>query len=519
MATYRGTTIKPGTDADVAAQVQRIDALPAGYTPQASVEAGNIGIQPLRVAKPNVPTAATGASTALSALRESWTTKTEAKLKEAQTKTTDSEDKMSALVERFGGLRSGKSALYESEGVNKLKKETDDILSQMESADLASTRRVEEIEKNLQGLSTRGLQSEVLKEQRENARHQADLGIVLTAKNRQFDTARGIIDDAVKAETEDLRFQLENTKYILEQNRADYSKTEERQYQMFTREEEQELEKMIREDERAYTEAKDTRTQIRSLQFEAAKNGAPQSVVAAIGRAEDYDRAIQAAGSFAGDVLDRKYKEMQIKKMQAEISAVESSTTQGGAADFSGINLTKPQDASTVLNGLLSNKKLPPAQRNQVAKGLAVLNKITDFYKKAPTGNFAGGPAAGLTQIFGTFAPNDVQTFKGDIGDLRQALITYITGAAYTSLQANDVNTYIPQMFRRDSTNATRINEVTNSILGDIESSLNASGMNIALPRASDFFSEENQRAALEEEVDSLTPEQREELRDEGLID
>lgn len=303
----------PAPVAPSTAQMPRPSALPAGYTPPSSIAAPNVGVQPLKTPAPQVPTAAAGLSETLNALRQQLQARNQADAEAANTAKNESKGKVDSLVERLRGMNTLRTDLYEEQGVNQLRQETDDLLSQMEAKDLAAIRKIEKIEANAGGLETGAVQAEILRTERENAREQADLGIVLSAKTRSLDTAASIIDDAVNAETEDLKFELDSAKFFYEENRADFNKAEDRFYG-----------NLVKEIDREYNQMRDDRKEIRNMQLTAAQNGAPASIVSAVGKANTFEEAMQAIGNYASDPLERQYKIAQINKIGYENALIKA---------------------------------------------------------------------------------------------------------------------------------------------------------------------------------------------------
>jgi hypothetical protein len=115
---------------------------------------------------------------------------------------------------------------------------------------------------------------------------------------------------------EPLKTQLDFTKMFYEDNKADLTKEEEKAFGLKTK-----------ELERQYEQQKTLQETIGKLQISAASQGAPASVVQAIGKAKNVGEASAAAGVYSGDVLDRQYKLAQIAKMNADTIKVISEST------------------------------------------------------------------------------------------------------------------------------------------------------------------------------------------------
>ena len=179
-----------------------------------------------------------------------------------------------------------------------------------------------------------------------------------------------------------------------------------------------------------------------------------------------------------------------------------------------GANILQAKTLGEAKQGLAqftSNKDIPAAVREQIRKGIVVVNKLNEMVSENPDGNFAGGRLRSLVAPFipATKEPK-FQKLKGDEAKIRQDVVTYITGAAYTSMQEGDVNKIIPRSQLRDSENQQKINNLANTLLGDLEAALIASGIDAQLPRFDDLFTSQL--------ISGLSPEQEAELKAQGLL-
>ena len=165
----------------------------------------------------------------------------------------------------------------------------------------------------------------------------------------------------------------------------------------------------------------------------------------------------------------------------------------------------------TALAGIIRNQNVPAEVRNQMRKGQVLLNKLAEMIRENPEGNFAGGR---VRSVFAPLLPASAeprfQKLKSDEANLRQNFVNYITGAAYTNLQEKDTNQIIPRSQLFDSQNQQRVQNMANTILGDMQAALSVSGINVTLPQFDDVFTSQL--------MSGLSPEQEAELRDEGLI-
>lgn len=237
-----------------------------------------------------------------------------------------------SLFERLG-LQSTKQAdAYESSGLNASKVELDSLASQIETVGRSFDKRIETLQTtNPEGALASGVSNDVARLQREKAATLADYAIVLNAKTRNFDTAKSVIDQKVAAETDDLKTQLDGLQFFYTQNE---NKLSDNQKTL--------LNDKIDAASKEYDAAKELRTTIGDVQLAAAKNGAPVSVVQAIGKADSNEGAITAAAGY-------------LKAPTSDGGTFSPTQTNTGAANagvpISQFNTLTPDDKNYFING------------------------------------------------------------------------------------------------------------------------------------------------------------------------
>lgn len=202
------------------------------------------------------------------------------------------QDQGKTMIQKIFGKLSGaatrKADAYETQGLNDEKRAIDELTSQIEGRGRSYDKQIETlISKNPEGMLRSGIENETNRLSREKASELADLAIVLNAKTRSFDTAKGIIDQKADAETEDLKTQLDGLKFFYQENAGNLDANKRTL-----------LAEKIDAAEKEYTIARDLRKDIGQIQLTAASNGAPVSAVRAIGAAADLEAATIAAGSW-----------------------------------------------------------------------------------------------------------------------------------------------------------------------------------------------------------------------------
>lgn len=195
---------------------------------------------------------------------------------------------IATLLGKLGVAATTKADQYESSGLNQDQKDIDSLTSEMESTGRNFDKQIETVQNNNpEGKLASGVQIDVNNLTRQKASTLADIAIVLNAKSRNYDTAKSIIDTKADAETDDLKTQLQGLQFFYQENAGTLDKDQQIMLQDKISAAQDELDT-----------AKTLRTQIGNVQLEAAKNGAPVSVVKAIGAAQDIEGAATAAGGY-----------------------------------------------------------------------------------------------------------------------------------------------------------------------------------------------------------------------------
>lgn len=210
---------------------------------------------------------------------------------------------------------------------------------------------------------------------------------------------------------------------------------------------------------------------------------------------------------------EAKRDRLELEKLEAEIANEkdplkrELLQAQVAAewAKSTGIQTVSGGSLQDVVASFTKNKGVSATSKQQVAKGLNIIKKLQDIAEANPQGTFEGaspvrGAAAFVLPDFLT--PSSTTGFKAEEAKIRQDLVTYITGAAYTNLQADDVDQIIPRAGLTDAKNKQRIEQLYNTLIGDLESQLVANGYSTELPRTELF-----KGASLEDDFESYIDE------------
>lgn len=283
---YLGNTILPGNDKYVADQIAAIDAKQPKVN---SIPASALGANTTTYKTYNpTPTASVGLAETAIGMKDAYIAAEKAKVAGLEAERATGKKSILDVFSRLGGSATRRANEYEREGLNDERMAIDELTSQIEGRGRAYDKQIQTlVETNPDGMLASGVEGESNRLNRAKAAELADLSIVLSAKTRRYDTAKSIIDQKADAETEDLRTRLEGLKFFYSENEKTLDDTQRTI-----------LADTIDQADREYAEAREIRQQVGELQLAAAKNGAPTSVVRAIGASQDLEGAMAAAGSY-----------------------------------------------------------------------------------------------------------------------------------------------------------------------------------------------------------------------------
>lgn len=201
------------------------------------------------------------------------------------------------------------------------KKKSDIYTSQIEQEQLATRRRIEELQKNQVGMSATGLAVESERINRESLSKQADLAILQTAANREYDTAASIADRTVAMKMEQSNANLAALKFFYDENKSSFTKADDRIYAEVLAKKEAENRRLERNE-----------TAIAQLKLNVAQYGGGAALLSKLSaidttKADAYDKAVAIAGKYATDPLDRAVKQAKINKIIAETGVDNSVST------------------------------------------------------------------------------------------------------------------------------------------------------------------------------------------------
>jgi hypothetical protein len=242
---------------------------------------------------------------------------------------------------------------------------------------------------------------------KESAKYQADLYIKQMGIQGRYDSAKAIADRKIAVALEKDKRDLELLKWNYEENKEIFTKEEQRMFETAQADRERALDAKQKQMETF----ENTRL---ALLKSANEQNAPLQVKTAIASARTTEEAIQAAGQWAGDVLERQIKQAQLAKLIEEAKT----TSTGG-------KLTAAQQTA-----------LSYAQR--VNDSNAIIDEV-------------GGQFTGVGSYLGQYAPNalksaDRQKFEQAQRNFINAVLRRESGAAIAESEFDSARKqYFPQ--------------------------------------------------------------------------
>lgn len=309
-------------------------------------------------------------------------------------------------IEQIGQSSTLTDKAYTEGGVDTLKIQYDDYTNQLEQEQHALTRKLQEIDKNTQGLFGGAVQQAKNDANRESLAKQADLAILQNSTLRKYDTARSIADRKVELQLEPLKTRLDALKFIYTTNKDTFDTADKRAY-----------ENKIKDEERQYNELKDEKDKINEYILNALQGGASatliqkaQSISNQGGKAQDVLSVLGSYSMSPEKRLDLSIKNLQYKKLKDEIS---SNNDAGELVKINGTDYIRYKD------GTISNPVLPEA------KDLGVV--ITRLEDKIKTLDKLTQGSVGLSTSAGSVRGAPIPfLFKNSINDWRADAINII---------------------------------------------------------------------------------------------
>ncbi len=245
-----------------------------------------------------------------------------AEMEAARIKNESSASKSKKGIMDYLGLRKGESTLtndaYSEKNqlgttVDDTAKKVRDANNKILSIDIRQNEQLKQLNSTFQG-TTQGKADASNAIIKNNASAKADLYIEKLMAQGDYDSAKSIADRKVDMLMEQDKLEYDKLMFDYEENKELFTKAEQREFELKASDRERKL------NEESQTRKTFETTKI-DLARSAAEQGASQSVKDAIARATTVEEAINAAGQYGGDILERQIKQAQLKKLNVDIAA------------------------------------------------------------------------------------------------------------------------------------------------------------------------------------------------------
>lgn len=333
--------------------------------------------RPYTIPQIQTPTTAAGLSGLATSISESTKeanalqAEQEAKLAEAESQKQSTRSRLEGL---FGGIKdvlSSRATEEEAAGIAQKTQKVTDVSNQIDALDRAELNEIRALDN--QPITLQDKQQRINDIQRQYAFQKADLALIQSAANKDLATAQSIVDRKIQMALEPLQLEYDFVKDFYEENKSDFDKEDQRAFEL-----------KIKELETTRNQEQQLQETIGSLQLSAAQQGADVSIIQAIGRAKSQSEAIQAAGVYGGDILERQIKQAQLAKLGVELSALTAET-----------------------------QNVQPVDAYQQERNTRVINQVDDLLKRTNV------QTVGFASV-GSFLPASLpRNFRADLDNLK----------------------------------------------------------------------------------------------------
>lgn len=390
----------------IATQYQNANAPGAPTVPNPAITSDKLAPNvPLKLPQPTTPTFGGVAGAADALVTQTKTADQQALDTLKQNSDTSLKDLLQATLDQ-GNV----SSSVDRTAQNAAKQQSDLYTSQLEQEQLANRRAVESINNNA-GITTAAQRdAEAADVNRKSLSKQADIAILQTAANRNYDTAASIADRQVALKLEQGTARVNALKYFYENNKDAFTKADDRAYQ-----------EKIKKEDAALKKQEDNLNDLKGLKLTLAKNGAPISALTSVDQSKDLAEAlnnpkISQYFTSPADKLDLQLKRLQIAKASNDLK-----TTSGGGVLTvdQAIKLGVPLGTTYAQYNALQGKtpSLNPTQQNALDSAQRLLTK----FNEGSTG-LGGNIPVGIASIGFKLPGSNRADFKVNLDNLKGLL-------------------------------------------------------------------------------------------------
>lgn len=286
----------------------------------------------------------------------------QAEQKETQKTAKDQESDIVRLLGQIGSEGQMKEDIYQELGGDEAKKQSTELLNQIEAEKLSARRKIENIVRNNpEGALRAGQQDIVNNIERESLTKQADLAIVQQMYEGRYKNAEDIAARKVSLLLEPLKTELEQRQFLFENAKDRLNKTEQKLWDLNIKE----LDRKIKRQEEDYTESS-------KMIMNAIQSNAPQMMISKaqelLNTGKSATEVARVLGNYSlslADRLENQLKQKQLAKLEQELTT--KNTDVGELVKIGGKDYIRYKD------GTISDPVLPEATDDKM-----VVERITD---------------------------------------------------------------------------------------------------------------------------------------------
>lgn len=374
---------------------------------------------------------------------------------EQQSKLQSTEQKQQSLLQRIGLVKQEETKKGNEEfGLDLLKEKRKNAVKGMRESIIRQQEEFAAVEKE-------SMLTDVQKSQRRSAIRQKyaleqnQLQLDYDLSNMDIVAAQATIDDRIKILTEPMYAELELTQNVYNQISQSLSKAEDRVWNI-----------AINNIENAVAE----KNKIGEFAKQVAANGADAGTISRVSSAKTMAEAVQAAGQYSGDILDREYKKAQIANINSQIAernsqgtGIESSNLLAYAQQYASTGviptglpkgtfgavaqtakeLPKPNGAVVNTTTGIADSKTPATEQADYARLYNIINNVKRL-KQLDEERIGGIVSGTLGKIFGAEKQSEyLATRKAIVDDMQRMQ----SGAALTPAEISFYEGYLPGRF------------------------------------------------------------------------
>lgn len=368
-----------------------------------------------------------------------------------------------ALLGKQGTEAQRKGELETAAGIPDMQKNLNNILAQINAINASAFNATINAENRL--APTFAIYGEQAQIERQKSAQTFGLAAAANAMQNNIALANTNIQRALDTEFGAIESQLAFQKLVLDLNRDDLSKAEQKQAQLF--------QLKLQERERQLTEMRTQREGIYNLMMTLGQNGVDPSIIQQLSTATSFEHAIRMAAPYmqspeAKIALEEAKLNLQYKKNQLILQGQQIS--QGN---------TNTQQIGNDVISVLGSNKIGQTTKTSVGTILGVINAAEDLAKTSK-GVFTGFyPGAKLVDVFLPNALKKDTTVRNEayLNAINLKVQQWASGATLTEQQTKLVYGMVPTKNDNDAKVREKLNNLINFMQQQIKGSLASEGV------------------------------------------